>query len=292
MRKIKIFIDAGHGGTDPGAVGNGLREKDLTLQIAKALKKYLEDNYENVEVMLSREDDRTLTLRQRTDMANAWGADYFISVHVNAGGGTGFETFIWNGNVSAATVSNQNVVHSEVIRQLQVRDRGKKRANFFVIRETRMPAILPEFLFIDNAADARLLKDPVFINKCVAGLANGVVSIFGLKKKAKPIQSTSTTVGTHTVRSGETLSLIAQRYNTTVKAIAYLNNLSNPNLIRVGQQLKIPGLAKPIIHTVRSGETLSHISNRYNTTVQAIVNANNISNPNLIRVGQKLNIPR
>lgn len=97
---------------------------------------------------------------------------------------------------------------------------------------------------------------------------------------------------THTVKSGQTLSHIANLYKTTVRAIADLNNIKNVNLIRVGQQLKIPGLAKPIIHTVRSGETLSHISNRYNTTVQAIVNANNISNPNLIRVGQKLNIPR
>ncbi|MFC0559693.1 N-acetylmuramoyl-L-alanine amidase [Halalkalibacter alkalisediminis] len=186
MKKIKIFIDAGHGGTDPGAVGNGLREKDLTLAIAKALKKYLEQ-YENVEVRLSREDDRTLTLKQRTDMANAWGADYFISVHINAGGGTGIETFIWNGNVSAATRNNQNVMHSEIMKAVgNVRDRGKKTQNFHVVRESNMPAILPEFMFIDNANDAQLLKDPAFLNKCAKGMENGLVSIFNLKKKVQP----------------------------------------------------------------------------------------------------------
>ncbi|TWI59318.1 N-acetylmuramoyl-L-alanine amidase [Halalkalibacter nanhaiisediminis] len=186
MKKIKVFVDPGHGGTDPGAFGNGLREKDLTLPIALALKKYLEQ-YENIEVRLSREDDRTLSLKQRTDMANAWGADYFISVHINAGGGTGIETLIFNGNVSAAIRNNQNVIHSEIMKAVgNVRDRGKKTANFRVVRESKMPAILPEFLFIDNTNDARLLKDPAFLNKCAKGMENGLVSIFNLKKKAQP----------------------------------------------------------------------------------------------------------
>lgn len=82
---VKIFIDPGHGGTDSGAVGNGLKEKDLTLKISKKIKEKLA-NYENVQIKLSRESDQTLSLPQRTNMANAWGANYLISVHINAGG--------------------------------------------------------------------------------------------------------------------------------------------------------------------------------------------------------------
>lgn len=291
MRKIKIFIDPGHGGTDPGAVGNGLREKDLTLTIAKALKKYLEDNYENVEVRLSREDDRTLTLRQRTDMANAWGADYFISVHVNAGGGTGFETFIWNGNVSRATITNQNVMHSESIKQLQVRDRGKKRANFFVIRETRMPAILPEFLFIDNASDARLLKDPVFLNKCAKGLENGVASIFNLKKKetvAGSSNNSNSSNSTHTIVSGDTFYSLARTYNTTVAELQRLNPSVNPNALRVGMKVNITSSIQH--HTVVRGDTVSALAQRYGSTINQIRDWNKLDARYTIYPGQRLRV--
>ncbi|MDV2683792.1 N-acetylmuramoyl-L-alanine amidase [Alkalihalophilus lindianensis] len=182
MRKIKIFIDPGHGGTDPGAVAHGLREKDLVLTIALALKRYLEQ-FENVEIMLSREDDRFLTLSQRTQMANAWGADIFISVHINAGGGAGFETFIFNSSVSTATISNQHIIHAEIMKAIGGNDRGKKRANFAVLRTSNMPAILTEAAFIDNAIDAVKLKDPRFIESVVRGHGEGIVKVFNLKPK-------------------------------------------------------------------------------------------------------------
>lgn len=77
-----VVIDPGHGGKDPGAVANGLREKDLNLQIAKRLRKCLQT--EGVKVRLTREDDRYLKLSQRTSLANQWGADVFVSIHINA----------------------------------------------------------------------------------------------------------------------------------------------------------------------------------------------------------------
>ncbi|KGA96882.1 N-acetylmuramoyl-L-alanine amidase [Alkalihalobacillus alcalophilus ATCC 27647 = CGMCC 1.3604] len=288
MKKIKIFIDPGHGGSDPGAVGNGLREKDLTLSIAKALKKYLEQ-YENVEVRLSREDDRALTLKQRTDMANAWGADYFISVHVNAGGGTGFESFIWNGGVSSATISNQNVMHSEIMKELKVRDRLKKRANFHVVRETRMPAILPEFMFIDNASDAKLLKDPAFLNKCAKGMENGLVAIFGLKKKATPKPSTpQLSNSTHTIVSGDTFYALANRYNTTVAELQRLNPSVNPSALRIGSTIVVSPNVQH--HTVVRGDTVSALGLRYGSTINQIRNWNNLDAKYTIYVGQKLRV--
>lgn len=102
---VKIFIDPGHGGTDPGASANGLQEKQLTLQIALALRNILLNEYQNVTVQLSRTSDQTVSLTQRTNAANSWGADYFLSIHINAGGGTGFEDYIYPG------VGAQNNLH-------------------------------------------------------------------------------------------------------------------------------------------------------------------------------------
>src|SRR5690606_13418747 len=85
----KVFIDPGHGGSDSGAVGNGLKEKDLTLAIAKECEKVLKSEYEGVTVKMSRTGDTYPTLSARTNAANSWNADLFISIHINAGGGTG-----------------------------------------------------------------------------------------------------------------------------------------------------------------------------------------------------------
>ncbi len=189
---VKIFIDPGHGGNDPGAVGNGLREKDLTLTISKRIKAYLDNNYSGHNTRLSRTGDTTMSLSQRTNAANNWGADYFLSVHINAGGGTGYEDYIYNGNVSSKTVSIRDVVHAEVVKQISnVRNRGKKRANFHVVRETRMPAMLSENLFIDTKADADKLKDSKFIDKVAKGHAIGLAKAFKLKKKGNTSKPTA-----------------------------------------------------------------------------------------------------
>ncbi|MDZ7836211.1 MAG: LysM peptidoglycan-binding domain-containing protein [Alkalibacterium sp.] len=99
------------------------------------------------------------------------------------------------------------------------------------------------------------------------------------------------------MKAGDTLSAIAARYNTTVARIASANNITNVNLIRVGQVLTIPGTggsttppSSSTTYTVRPGDTLYSIAQRYGTTVQRIVADNNISNPNLISVGQVLTI--
>lgn len=177
---IKIYLDPGHGGTDPGATANGLKEKNIVLDIAKKLKNNLQ-KYSGVKVRLSRTNDTFISLSQRASDANSWGADIFVSIHINAGGGTGFESFIYNGNVSGKTVSNQNTIHKEIMKQINVKDRGKKKANLAVLRQSKMPAILTEVLFIDTKADAGKLKDSKFIDKVVTGHENGIVKALGLK---------------------------------------------------------------------------------------------------------------
>ncbi|GIN08653.1 hypothetical protein J1TS1_27980 [Shouchella clausii] len=176
----KIFIDPGHGGSDPGAVGNGLKEKDLVLTISRHIRDILLAEYKGVQVRMSRDSDVFLSLSERAKRANNWGADYFCSVHINAGGGTGFETFIHTSR-SSKSVAHQNVVHPAIFSKMNVKDRGKKSANYAVLRQTNMPSILTETLFIDNANDAKLLKDSKFIKDVARGHAEGIAKAFGLK---------------------------------------------------------------------------------------------------------------
>lgn len=176
----KIFIDPGHGGSDPGAVGNGLKEKDLVLTISRHIRDMLLSEYKGVEVKMSRDSDVYPTFAERANMANNWGADYFCSVHINAAGGTGFETFIHNSR-STKSVAYQNLMHTAILAEMDVRDRGKKDANFAVLRLTKMPSILTENLFIDNAHDAKLLKDSAFLEKIARGHVEGFAKAFNLK---------------------------------------------------------------------------------------------------------------
>ncbi|TLS36276.1 N-acetylmuramoyl-L-alanine amidase family protein [Pseudalkalibacillus caeni] len=176
----KIFIDPGHGGTDTGATGNGLLEKNLTLEIGLQVRDILQSSYQDVEVMMSRSSDITVSLEQRTTMANNWGANLFVAVHINAGGGTGYEDYVYPG-VGLPTISYQEIIHSEILKQVDFYDRGKKEANFYVLRETGMPAILTENGFIDTLEDANKLKDPSFLHSIAQGHANGIARAMSLQ---------------------------------------------------------------------------------------------------------------
>ena len=186
---VKIYIDPGHGGNDPGATGNGLQEKDLNLKIARYMRDYLLNNYSGVSIRMSRETDKTVTLAARTNDANSWGANAFISIHINAGGGTGFESYVYPG-VGQATRNLQNAVHNEVAKAFSgFPDRGKKQANFHVLRETNMSAVLTENGFIDTKKDADFLKSDANLRKVGEAHALGVAKYFGLQKKEEPGQN-------------------------------------------------------------------------------------------------------
>lgn len=180
---VKIYIDPGHGGTDPGAVGNSLYEKILTLKIALKIKEYLEE-YEDVQIKMSRTGDQTRSLTYRTDDANAWGADVYVSPHINAGGGVGYEDFVYPG-VGQPTLAIQDAIHNEVIKATGFNDRGQKQKNLHVLRESHMPAILTENGFIDNSGDAAKLKQDSFIDDIARGHVNGLVKAFNLRKRKR-----------------------------------------------------------------------------------------------------------
>ncbi|GIO33978.1 MULTISPECIES: N-acetylmuramoyl-L-alanine amidase [Paenibacillus] len=186
----KVWIDAGHGGKDSGATGNGLKEKDVVLELSLAIKKRLESEYEDVQALLSRSTDVFVELQDRTDKANAAGADILISVHCNAGGGLGgFESYRYI-SASAATSKLQNLLHTEIMAGLKsfgVADRGQKTGNLHMCRESRMPAVLTENLFVDVASDAAKLSQPAVIEAIVNGHVLGIAKYLDLKKKGTPV---------------------------------------------------------------------------------------------------------
>ncbi|WP_017473280.1 N-acetylmuramoyl-L-alanine amidase [Amphibacillus jilinensis] len=180
---IKIYLDPGHGGTDPGAVANGLQEKDLVLDIAQEINRLLR-RCQGVDVRMSRTTDQTVRLQQRTDDANQWGADYFLSIHINAGGGTGYEDFIYNQLSSGSdTVTMRDVMHQNIVERIGMRNRGKKTAGFHVLRASRMPALLTENGFIDHADDAVKMRDQTWIRQVAQGHVNGLVDLFQLEQQ-------------------------------------------------------------------------------------------------------------
>jgi N-acetylmuramoyl-L-alanine amidase len=180
---VKIFIDPGHGGSDPGATANGLQEKNVTLTIATHIHEMLLSEYENVSVQMSRTGDQTVSLNARTNAANNWGADYYLSIHINAGGGTGFESYVDPG-VGRPTVTYQEMIHQKVLEQVQLPNRGLKQGSFHVVRESNMPAILTENGFIDHAVDALKLKSSSFLESLARGHVNGIAAVFHLPRKA------------------------------------------------------------------------------------------------------------
>ncbi|MGS0905788.1 N-acetylmuramoyl-L-alanine amidase family protein [Bacillus altitudinis] len=196
----KIMLDPGHGGHDPGAVANGMKEKDLVLTIAKKTKAILEKVY-GATVKLTRSTDVYIDLSQRARLANNWGADYFASIHINAAGGTGFETFRYDKlSAISSTGKQQTIVHNAIYNKIKEkigdRDRGTKSKNLAVLRETKMPAILTENLFIDRKEDAVLLKQESFLDLLADGHAEGIAAAVGLKKvssssKTSPKKETS-----------------------------------------------------------------------------------------------------
>ncbi len=171
---MKIFIDPGHGGTDPGAVSTkGLRESEVNLQVAQRVGSILTGG--GITVKYSRETDVYVSLDQRARMANEWGADFFVSIHCNASdnlSANGTETLYFRENSISENMAN--AVQISLVDTIKRRDRGIKTQNVAVLRLTRMPAILVEMAFISNVEEAVLLGQQDFQEQCAIGITNGI----------------------------------------------------------------------------------------------------------------------
>ena len=208
--KAVVVLDPGHGGTDGGAVANGLQEKDLTLKIAQYCKEELEQ-YSGITVYMTREDDRYLgdttgdaasDLTNRVNKAKEWGADLLVSIHINSGGGRGVEIWYPNSNYKPIIGQEGEDVAQQILDELVkigLTNRGIKIKNtvnnkysdgslqdyYGIIRRSKLagfPGIIVEHAFIDNADDAAKLKDESFLKQCGIADATGIANYYGLSK--------------------------------------------------------------------------------------------------------------
>ncbi|MGH9196498.1 MAG: N-acetylmuramoyl-L-alanine amidase, partial [Acidimicrobiia bacterium] len=157
----RLFIDPGHGGTDPGAIGpTGLQEKEVTLDVGLQLRDWLQ--FFGAKVAMSRMTDIFVPLTTRAELANNFGADRFSSIHMNAftdPAANGTETYVVP-NPRPVTMYLGHLKLKFLLWYLGLRDRGLRFASFTVLVQTRMPASLSESAFISNPAEEMLLRDP------------------------------------------------------------------------------------------------------------------------------------
>ena len=173
-----ITIDPGHGGKDPGAIGiGGIREKDIVLDISQHLQRILSEK--GLRVLMTRSDDRFISLQGRVDAANRANSDIFVSVHANAISLSrpdinGVETFYARGSSQGQALAS--AIQQSVLQRFQLRNRGVKRSGFFVLKHTDMPAALVEVGFVTGREDAPKLRDPSFRRQMAEAIADGILN--------------------------------------------------------------------------------------------------------------------
>lgn len=286
----KIVIDAGHGGEDSGALGNGITEKNMTL----AISEYMYDRFRElgIPVKLTRNSDETVNPSDRVNrILEAFGNDkdvIVISNHINAGGGEGAEVIyaLRNNNELSDLVLEEIGKEGQVLRKAYQRrlPSNTSKDYYFIHRNTGITEpIIVEYGFLDTEADANRLKNNY--ERYAEAVVRAVSEYIGLPS----------TQNTYTVKKGDSLWSIAKKYNTTVEQLKAANNLTS-NLLNIGQVLKIPQTEVPVepgdytVYTVVSGDNLYNIARRYNLDVKDIVDYNNLSTTNL-SIGQRLLIP-
>lgn len=172
----KVFLSAGHGGGDPGAVANGLKEKDVNLNILLACKEVLENH--GVEVVCSRIKDEYDPVSQEVSEANKSGADIVVSFHNNAGGGDGFECFYYPTSSESKKLAQLCEKHVKALGQ---NSRGvKDGSKSYFVRNTKAPAVLTESFFLDNSKDKQI-GDTVAEQKTFGvAYAKAILEYFGV----------------------------------------------------------------------------------------------------------------
>lgn len=179
---MKVFISAGHGGSDPGAVANNTKEKDLNLSIALACRDELKRH--GVEVKMSRTKDENDPLSEEIRECNAYAPDLAVSIHNNAGGGDGAEAFYHYGGGKSKTLA-ENIL-AEIVkvgqnsRGAKVRKNSQGKDYYGFIREISCPAVIVECAFVDNAQDLKILATEGDKQKVGQAIAKGVLRTLGV----------------------------------------------------------------------------------------------------------------
>ncbi|MEF1202872.1 LysM peptidoglycan-binding domain-containing protein [Vibrio owensii] len=353
-QEILIVIDPGHGGEDPGSIGPSRRkyEKDAVLSISRKLSAQL-DAVPGIKTRMTRNGDYFVNLNRRVAIARENNAHLLISIHADAftspkprGGSvfvlntrranTEISRWVENherqsellGGSGTAFVSNTNDRNvNQTLLDLQFSHSQKEgyklatnilgemgkvarlhnskpiNTSLAVLRSPQIPSVLVETGFISNPTEEKLLFQRSHQDKLARAITKAVVQYLKDNPPEGTVFSSSAKPSIHTVKRGESLSVIAQKYGTSTKAIMSANKLKSSGLA-VGQKLKIPGTGavsvsipnKPntvetetITHTVKSGEFLGKIASHYKVKIADIRRENNLKSDTLW-VGQKLKI--
>lgn len=179
MTAPTVFLTAGHGGSDPGAVGNNLIEKNINLTIMLECATVLRNH--GVKVLCSRTKDENDPVQEEVKEANASGADLAFSIHTNAGGGDGYEAFYYTANESGKRLAG---LTEKYIKALGQNSRGSKSGNhLYFIKHTNMTSVLVENFFIDNIKD-KSIGDTIAEQKVFGvAYAKAILEYFGIEYK-------------------------------------------------------------------------------------------------------------
>lgn len=290
----KVIIDPGHGGTDSGATGNNLLEKDYNLLISK----YMYDRFKQlgVPVAITRDSDTTLSPTDRVNtILNKFGNSsdvILISNHVNSGGGEGAEVIyaLRNKDTLAKRILENIGATGQTTRKYYQRrlPSDTSKDYYFIHRNTgNLEPLIVEYGFIDNTKDVEFLKENY--KKLAESVISAVANYIGVPYTPPEDLITNTYV----VQKGDTLYSIANKLGTTVSKLKKENNLTT-NTLQIGEVLRIP--TKEIyeeeenIYIVKKGDSLYSIANKYNTTVEELKRINNLTS-NILSIGQVLKLP-
>ncbi|MDR7073180.1 cell wall-binding repeat-containing protein [Fictibacillus barbaricus] len=173
-----VVLDPGHGDFDPGALGDGLKEKDVVLDVGLRTRTKMVSA--GAKIIMTRDDDTFIPLADRAKIANSSGADTFISIHANSAGSTasGSETYYNTAYNGAASKELAVEIQKEIIKRMGTSDRGVKEADFYVIKYTKIPSILVELGFITNPSDAAKLGSTTYRQKFADAIFYGTVNYF------------------------------------------------------------------------------------------------------------------
>ena len=290
----KVIIDPGHGGTDSGATGNNLLEKDYNLLISK----YMYDRFKQlgVPVAITRDSDTTLSPTDRVNtILNKFGNSsdaILISNHVNSGGGEGAEVIYALRNrdtLAKRILENIGAAGQETRKYYQRRlPSDTSKDYYFIHRNTgNLEPLIVEYGFIDDTKDVEFLKENY------KELAEAVISAVANYIGVPYTPPEGITTNTYVVQKGDSLYSIANKLGTTVSELKKENNLTT-NTLQIGEVLRIP--TKEIyegeenVYIVQKGDTLYSVAMANNTTVDELKKANNLTS-NILSTGQLLKIP-
>lgn len=290
----KVIIDPGHGGTDSGATGNNLLEKDYNLLISK----YMYDRFKElgIPVAITRDSDTTLSPTDRVNtILNKFGNSsdvILISNHVNSGGGEGAEVIYALRNrdtLARRILENIGATGQETRKYYQRRlPSDTSKDYYFIHRNTgNLEPLIVEYGFIDDTKDVEFLKENY------KELAEAVISAVANYIGVPYTPPEGITTNTYVVQKGDSLYSIANKLGTTVSELKKENNLTT-NTLQIGEVLRIP--TKEIyegeenVYIVQKGDTLYSIAAANNTTVDELKKANNLTS-NILSTGQLLKIP-